>query len=343
MQLNEYKKTDEYREYSQYLAEFKAKHSHTNEQKRPKLESYQSSSVSVPSPGMGEGVVQFGGHAHRTSIGSSGPVSHSGQAAALLATQNQGVALPYLNTPIVRRPSPPFLTSHDTRRHDQASSHSSMSEESASTRPDHSDTLSRTASLSITTPSIETLPPLIIPGQRTGWTEYASPPNYNTAPARRPMQPFSPSATSGTSPASTTASLPASAGGGDWWRDKGQEVPRQPFGAGLAPSSMAISKLVASSQGEDPVSTSIPSRRALPLHRQGPGGAAQSAYSGSGVLTSPTHTHPPPPELTPIMERRSQESASRSENEAADALAGLSERRSGAYQPWTPRSRQDDR
>lgn len=342
-QLGEYKKTDEYREYSQYLAEFKAKHSHTNEPKRPKLESYQSSSVSVPSPGVGEGVTQFAGHGHRPSIGSSGTVPFSGQVAALAATQTQGVALPHLNTPVMRRASPPYLTSQESRRLGHVSSHSSMSEESSSTRAEQSDALSRTASLSITATSIEPLPPLIIPGHRTGWPEYTQPPAYGATPARRPPQPYGQSATSGTSPASTTTSIAASSAGADWWRDRGQEATRPTLGAGTTPGSMAISKLVASSQSEEPVSASIATRRALPLPRHVPGIATQSPYSGMGVLTSPTHTHHPPPELTPIRERQSQEGASRSESEAADVLAGLSERRSGAYQPWTPRTRPDDR
>lgn len=338
-QLSEYKKTDVYKEYSQYLADFKAKHSNTNnETKRPKLESSQSSGgASIPSPGMIDGVAPSSNHARGISVGSSNTISYSGQGTTVAASQAHGVSgLPHLNGPMGRRTSPSYYSPQDIRRPGHLSSHSSVSEESSSTRADHSDTLSRTASLSLT---IEP-PPLTIPAHRAGWGEYAPTSGYASTPARRGPPTYSPSATSGTSPTSTTTSVPASVSNGDWWRDKGPEPSRLPINGSTAASLIAISSLVAPKQGEDAADKA--SRRALPPLRQLPNTASQASYGGLGGKPGSGQGHYSSVELTPIRERPLHELPTQSENEAADVLAGLSERQSNMQSPWTPRSRPDE-
>lgn len=338
-QLIEYKKTDVYKEYGQYLVDFKAKHSKINsDNKRPKLESNQSS-ASMPSPGKMEGVVHSSGHPRGMSMSSLGPTPNSGSGAGMAASHHHSVGgLPQLNSPMVHRSPPPYHSSQS--RSDQLSSTSSVSEESSSTRADQSDTLSRTASLSLTNEAPSAIPPVVNAPHRTGWADFATGAAYGTMPPRRTIQTYSPSTPSGTSPVSTTTSVAASGTSGDWWRDGGQEAGRPSMSGGTAGKMIAISQLVDPNQAEETGDKA--SRRTLPPLRQLSTSVSQTPYGGLGASLASEQIHYPP-ELTPIRERPLQEGTSQSENEAADVLAGLSDRRRGEASTWSRRSKQDER
>lgn len=354
-QLAEYKKTDAYKEYGQYLADFKAKHSSTNEPKRPKLQSDKSSSLSAVSTlsatsqgEMSEIVPGYAGHVRGGSVGSSSTISYSGQPAAGSGAQLQvATALAHLGAPMSRRSSPPYQNLLDRRLPGQFSSHSSISEESSGARTDHGDTLSRTANLSLTTPAGET-PPLS--GQIATRAEFPHASTYSPLSARRPFQTYSPSTLPGVSPGSSMTSLSVGAGSGDWWRDRNQEAMRpSPSGsitgsmaqAAQPSGSMGISQLVVSSHGSEVGSSS--SRRALPPLHQVTGTPAQSPYSVLGTPPSQTHPSYPPSEFATPRQGLIREPPFRSESEPVDTLAGLSERQSSAHQAWNPRSQAEER
>lgn len=334
-QLIAYKKTDVYKEYSQYLADFRAKHAKINEAKRPKLESNQSS-ASVPSPGRMEGIANTGTHHRGMPMSALGPIPYSGSGTVMAASHHHSVGgLPQLNKPIVHRTSPTYHSS--SSRLDQVSSTSSVSEESSGTRADQSDALSRTASLSLTNEVPPTVPPIMIPPHRTGWVDFAPGSAYGNVTPQRPAQTHSPTATSATSPASTTISVPASGTSGDWWRERGQEGGPPPGSGGSVSNSLAISQLVEPYQGTE--AGNVASRRTLPPLRQISDTVGQTSYSGLGASLGSETMRFQAAELTPIRERPAHEATSQSENEAADVLAGLSERRKGQTSTWSPRGR----
>lgn len=332
-ELVEYKKTDVYKEYSQYLVDFRAKHAKLDDSKRPKLESNQSS-ASIPSPGKMDGVVHSGSHHRGLSMSSMGPSPFSGSGASMAPSYHHSVGgIPQLNSPMVHRSPPPYQSSQS--RLDQVSSTSSMSEESSSTKADQSDNLSRTASLSLTNDSASAAPAIALGPHRTGWADFVPSSAYGNMPQRRTLQTYSPSTTSGTSPTSTTTSVPAS---GDWWRERGQDIGRPSMSGGTGGTLLPISQLVDSNHSEETGDQAA--RRVLPPLPNLSNKASQTSYSGLGTTLGSEQIHHPP-ELTPIRERPMQEATSQSENEAADVLAGLSEQRSGNMSTWSPRSRRD--
>ncbi|KAJ9655512.1 hypothetical protein H2198_005602, partial [Neophaeococcomyces mojaviensis] len=151
-QLTEYKKTDAYKDYVQYLADFKAKHGHINEirseAKRPRLEPQYSSSLSAASGGeVIEITPQAPGHSRGASIGSVGSTQTTNASVGLQVV----TALPSLGGVSGRRGSPTNQYLYE-RRPGQLSNESSVSEE-------YGDPLPRAATLSLNTPPAGTPPP----------------------------------------------------------------------------------------------------------------------------------------------------------------------------------------
>ncbi|EXJ96071.1 hypothetical protein A1O1_01197 [Capronia coronata CBS 617.96] len=154
IQLSTYRKTEAYKEYMQYLADFKSKHGQTSEPKRPKLDAESSGSIiSAKSLETNPDIVsQLSGHARGGSVGSvaSSPFIGGG---------TQPTSRPPL--PSSRSGSPPALQqSRDYFRPGVPSRHSSISDESSTVRSDLPEPLMRTATLSLGIPPSAATPPL---------------------------------------------------------------------------------------------------------------------------------------------------------------------------------------
>lgn len=156
IQLSAYKKTDAYKEYAQYLTEFKAKHAGPPEGKRPKLDKESSGgSVSVKS---GEMVEPGSGHRRAGSIGSMSSTSYAppfpspgGLPLAFTAAGNQilGMRKP-AGTPPHTESAPSMLPGGPMLR-TAISTQSSTSDDSWISRGDQTDAALRTAQLSLVT------------------------------------------------------------------------------------------------------------------------------------------------------------------------------------------------
>lgn len=330
IQLSAYKKTDAFKDYTQYLADFKAKHGGgggPSEQKKPKLDP-QESSFSGKSADMTADIFQPSHrHSRGGSVGSLGslplsavptsPVRAGQSHSPFIQTQGSSTSLPSRAAGrVARGGSPPGTTRHPRRPGGpgiigQLSNQSSVSEDSSIPRSD-SDPLVRTASLSLSTPPSGT-PPLPSADQSS---------SHETVRSRFPGPP--PSLPSyGSSTTSYSGTMPSPALSESSWRSRPSELrgyvdispgsmqppPYQP--PGQAVSSITLPPLVG------PDRTADFQHRTLPLPRTSPTqqpGYVQTAPSGFalGALTRP-----------PRQDSAGEGPLERSENDAATTLAGL--------------------
>ncbi|RMZ78206.1 hypothetical protein DV738_g4008, partial [Chaetothyriales sp. CBS 135597] len=162
IQFSTYKKTDAYKEYGQYLAEFKAKHGSSSDQKRPRREPESSGG----SPSAKSAEIQpdshVPSHEGRGRGGSTSSLGSAAHATSMLPGQQQ---LPtgnpfHLRDPInlSRKDSPSSMRrGHEVARPRLPSGHSSPCDDSPTIRSD-SDPLVRAASLSLSATSPSTVP-----------------------------------------------------------------------------------------------------------------------------------------------------------------------------------------
>jgi hypothetical protein len=158
IQLSAYKKTDAYKEYMQYLADFKAKHAGQAEGKRPKLD--KESSAGSLSAKSGEMIDINPGHRRVGSIGSMSstgyPSSFASPAGLSLAftaasagNQVLGMRKPASTSPHTE--SPPSHLPVGPKLRTAISTQSSTSDDSWVSRADQADGVPRTGKLSIVT------------------------------------------------------------------------------------------------------------------------------------------------------------------------------------------------
>lgn len=233
IQLSAYKKTDAFKEYSQYLFEFKAKHGGgavggPSDQKKPKLDAQETSMLSTGS--VSDSLLPSRGHSRGGSVGSlnstsvtTTPTSPTRSQAPSLIHNNphSTTSLPSRQITVGSRGgSPPPGYGRDSRWRPplsgpvgQVSQQSSVSEESSAVRSD-SDPLVRTASLSLSTPPTGT-PPLLAHGDKSA-----------SADGGRPRFPGPPrSLPSYGSTASThSQALPSPMGSDSSWRSRPTEL-----------------------------------------------------------------------------------------------------------------------
>jgi hypothetical protein len=153
-ELAEYKKTDSYRDYMHYLAEFKAKHAGGSvaDSKRPKLENHSSSgSISVKSTETSDAPTLGTHHVRAGSIGTAASSASQGD----LGSPTRLAPYPGHGTSARLPPIPPstdnttgLLLSHEQRQYITFSSKSSTSDESAVLR-EYPDPLPHAAQLSL--------------------------------------------------------------------------------------------------------------------------------------------------------------------------------------------------
>ncbi|KAG9777049.1 hypothetical protein KCU88_g4643, partial [Aureobasidium melanogenum] len=161
IQLSTYRKTEAYKEYMQYLADFKSKHGQTSEPKRPKLDPESSGSIiSTKSLETNPEVAsQLTGHVRG---GSTGSVASSPFISGSMQPTPSGGSLPARPPlPSSRSGSPPSLQqTRDYFRPGLPSRHSSVSDESSTVRSDLPEPLMRTATLSLGVSPSSGTPPL---------------------------------------------------------------------------------------------------------------------------------------------------------------------------------------
>lgn len=152
IQLSTYRKTDSYKEYMQYLSEFKTKHGQPTEQKRPRLEPESSGSfVSARSMEINPDTVSsHSTHVRGGSMGSLASSPYAGGPAHSTGSLPLGAAPSRPPLPSSRSGSPPASQpNRETFRPGLMSSHSSVSDESSTMRSDLPESLLRTAGLSL--------------------------------------------------------------------------------------------------------------------------------------------------------------------------------------------------
>lgn len=356
IQLSTYKKTEAYKEYVQYLADFKAKHGGQSEQKRPKLEPESSGgSISAKSLEIApEMLVPAQGHTRGGSVGSIGS---SSMAAAMpspaglfppsLSTQTSSASgqsmFPKLATPGSRGDSPPLAApGRIPLRRIPLSSQSSLStDESPGVRSDQSDPLQRTASLNLGTPASAT-PPLPSQTPSATYSEYSGSPD----PQQRSRLPLGVSSggssqfshSSGTTPTPTSQyvyPMTSPVMNDPSWNRRPHEYrgfqepsrilqpppyqPSPPLATGQLPPFIAPERLA--------------EQRTLPPPRVS---ANVLPQPGHGMFVrSPEPPHPPALGPAQLPRPGSQPQLDRSESDAANTLAGLA--RGDTSSPKDPR------
>lgn len=167
IQLSAYRKTDAYKEYMQYLSDFKAKHGQPAEQKRPRLEPESSGSIiSTKSTEMHPDLLSQSS-SHRRA-GSMGSVASSPNIASMPTAHGVPIGAPGNRPPLSssRSGSPPStVQSRESFRLGLLSTQSSISDESPPVRGDLPEPLQRTAALTIN--SVTGTPPMHSQGLST--------------------------------------------------------------------------------------------------------------------------------------------------------------------------------
>lgn len=339
IQLSTYKKTDAYIEYTQYLADFKAKHGAggggpgPSEQKKPKLEPQDS--VGSASGKSTDLLTESTQHSHRHSRGgsigslnslppSAAPTSpvRSGQSQPLyLQSQGSSTSLPSRNIPGGPRGGSPTGIGREARWRSggvpnvgHLSTQSSVSEDSPMPRSD-SDPLVRTASLSLSTPPTAT-PPL--PSQDLGSSNDITRARFPGPPPSIPSYGSS----------NYSGAMPSPAASESSWRSRPSDLrgymdispgamqpptyqpPAQPV------SGITLPPLTGSDRAADFQHRTLPLPRTSPPQQAGYLPAARYAESG-GVFGLGA-----PPRLL-RQESSGEGPLERSESDAATTLAGL--------------------
>jgi len=299
IRLAEYKTSDAYKEYMQYLADFKARHRNTGETKRPKLETPGSSKSSGISVGEDpESCAHTPKHALGDSISSTSVAPPMGSSALQLVT-----SLPVLNTPIERKEYPSIQDPQDRRLPDKISSQGSVSA-SVGARFDSSEGLSHRAALSSGTPPVG-FPLPSATSSRPGCQDYASGPTAQQAKTTRPNN--------------TGPSLATSVPTVDQWRD-GSVDPRSFYTSRASlpshqSSSMQMSQLVSPHHGQVTSPQSAGTHNCVPV----------AGFEGSSAST-PFHRSHPRNEPVVFRPEPSRNPLDQTETEAVDTLVGLAER-----------------
>ena len=355
--LSAYKKTESYRDYMRYLAEFKAKNGGGVEQKRPRLEPG-SSAGSVRSVDVeADFLAPAQGHLRGTSMGSfsstmmPSPASH--QAPLPPQTQIQsmttGTSVPG-SSPRSNSPAHSSV-SRDNSRPPLLSAQSSLSDESA--RRSDSDPLARTASLTLNTPPSGT-PPLPPPApSNVGSSDYSFGPDVSrlrypigslqTGPSIGPHIPGQGSSGypfSATLHSPSTSEAPLRSRGPDLrsYLDTGRSVhPPAPFNPAAPQGTISLPPFAGSAERVG----GMAAQRMLPLPRSSPTHQQQVYPPGTTRAAESPNPHRPGQEQGHGI---AQATLERSESDAADALAGLAGFSSSALRPesskpWDPAPR----
>lgn len=341
IQLSTYKKTDAYKEYVQYLADFKSKHGGPSEQKRPKLGTESSGgSISAKSlEGQQELLIPGQGHIRGGSLGSVSSSAYQGalpspasfhppQLIFQNSTQSSGSAFPSrVNTTSSRGGSPPISQLGKGAGGGQLSTQSSLSDESPNRRSE-SDPLGRTASLSLSTPPSGT-PPLP-PPQSSGSGEPAL--THDISRLRYPTVTQPSTHSFGGIPSAFGQPfphiLPTPVASDPTWRGRGTDPrsfqessrswhppPHQFPGQG---SSVSLPPLINPERSLD-----IAAHRTLPAPRASPALQQQPSFPPPPMTESPHPIRLASQEEQLRRQSSSQPSLGRSESDAANALAGL--------------------
>lgn len=328
VQLAEYKKTDAYRQYMEYLADFKAKHGvgpkDNNDFKRPRLEPNHSSSLSAASqPDSVEGFPDMPSHIRRGSIGSTSTVSHHAGFSGPASTSALQLvtALPLMGDH-ERSTSP--LASRERRQPGRFSTQSSMSEDTDPRSFDSTDALQRAVHLSLNTPSSDMSPMSTATARISGQEQQT---------LTLPTQPWSLTqgdVTARQHHSSTSPSL------GSTRHNRQDEIVRSGYDSAAPPTtphagSMPISQLLGPSFG---ALSGITSPRILPPLRpqnEPPVVVPFGTPTGHPWQLEPGSLVQPSSHI--LQQYQDQQSKARtSESEAADTLAGLA----GSNQRYDP-------
>lgn len=337
-ELADYKKTDAYKEYMHYLADFKAKHAARTDAKRPKLENQNSSSLSGNSvPETVEALAhQIPGHARQHSIGSVSATSQAGSSTLGLTT-----APPLMNVPNRRRISPSHQYPRERRLLGQLSYNSSLSDESTAPKWDSSDALSRAATLSLGTPPGGSPSPSDSTA-KSGRRDYG----FGSASQQWQNRPGIYGVAmdaAAISPGSAVPSVAASAVATDQWRDRSSEASFYNLHGGHSVfpqqqmSSVPISQLI---DGHDRSGQrSVGSQMTLPPLRAFPDstGTMSSTASAGLPISSASYTYHSANEPMAFRQAPGRDALNEYESEAADTLAALAEREHPSSQSMTPK------
>lgn len=337
IKLSAYRKTDSYKEYSQYLADFKAKHGPQVETKRPKLDPQSSGgSMSAASIDVPDMTSATSGHTRVGSVGSISTASYSGAltspAGGPVAPVSSFQSIPGTSGRIYpnvhRSSSPPSLQpSRERRLIAQLSSHSSTSDDSSQVPPDP---LSRAATLSLSTPPTGT-PPLLPHVLGSARPEPTGAMEGHVWPSRVVQAGSQVGVTTSSGPGSLASgiTLPSPTFSNEAWRDRPVEWSRP--GPGPPPAAVAGQAPSLSLPGllGDRMIDRIhgPGQITLPPLRSDPIPAPSQPGFASKTLTQMVHhgANDAGRRYSQSVEGGNRQ-RDRNENEAANTLAGLAAR-----------------
>lgn len=328
-QLADYKTTDAYQQYMDYLADFKAKHSGvtTSEWKKPRLEPSGSSSLSAASQADSmEGASDLSAHKRGPSFVSMSVTSQSGSLSESSAsTLHLVTSIPSLPGPTGQHTPPPV---QERQLPGRLSGQSSMSEESSWRSLELNDVVARGSQLPLGTPSSSAF------ASRSARQEYYSPESQallrrqNLSNSHNFSSVAIPAVSSGSGPPSSTSG-PGSAAL-EPWMDRSIDVVRQnqvdtSLQTSQHSASMPLSQLVDLSFGNP---SDIVTQRTLPPLRQRSDTPTNppGIFGASQRLSSSHYLNPHSDKISVRRSRSQNQTPTTSESEAADTLAGLAER-----------------
>ena len=330
-QLAEYKKTETYRLYMEYLADFRAKQSgiSTSETKRPRLDTNNSSSLSGLSHADSEERMPTpSGHARGGSISSVSTTSYAGQPGVPLAPVLQLMtSVPNLGALEAQRSPSTFSSSQERLQTSQAPGQFLMINDNT----DSSDALSYASQLSFDPSTVGISSPSGTTPRRLARQDYQSIGAQPTHRSNRqaPLNTYNQLSSSsiGASPASIIS--PYSSASQDR-RDRSSEAMRQHYTASTAqspqqPGSLPISQLLAPQASASATSQRtlppLPNVSSMPTNTSVPFPAI-----GASAASGHAHQLQPGSEIMAFRRARPRAAPNRTDSEAADSLAALAQR-----------------
>ena len=316
VQLVEYKKTDQFRKYNQYLADFKAKYDNPSDGKRPRLESH-----------------AFGGHEEeifdhgRHNTEQQHPRRSSASSITMGASPHT-VSHTAGNLSLIGSP-------YDTNVHraiwDQRAqlvNQRSLSDDSSSTKVE-SESLSRTAQLSTATPPTGSPSPATT-GSRLPRGDYSLFQHHQTWPPWQSGQAHSPSASSHSGTSATPSALPTTEAASNQWRERGaNSIEARSFyttsGRELLPP--PIPQIPGSDTGHGNAYRTLPP----PLRQTGSLPGVAPLYNIPPALSSPKTARPPSADGLSL-----RQGTARQDIESADVLSLLAKQRPSFHHRRTP-------
>lgn len=321
-QLSEYKKTEEFREYNKYLAEFKAKYENPADGKRPKLESNTQSSQSDHSDGgYHDGPYMSAQHHLRRDSASSLRMETS--------SYPHSLASAIVPSPGMLSLEPALHRTHwDGRQSAQFRGQSSLSDDSSSNRTE-GDTASRTALLALNTPPAGSPSPSTL-GSRTLRSDHGHPQHSQAWSSWQAGQAHSPPSSTHPGSSALISELSASELASNQWRERGvNSIEARSYYN--TPAREILPPLTMPNANQDSGFSAAYRTLPPPLRASTGNQNATLPHNLGPSTTSPNSTDSPSNDALPL-----RHGVARLDSEVTDTLSSLAEQRPSYHHRRTP-------